>query len=234
MNQKELIARVLSGQATPEEEQQLATLLRQEEDTKAWLTEDLTSDFDRLVAQRQPQPARRQWPRWAAAAVLVGVVVLGAQLLLQGVFQKSESSPSETKQPIAGTAALEDEGTATLELQTTPLPPPLKRRGTAAPSSPKAAASSTPGIASSTSRNAPSTPGMASSLPEPPLQTTDSLEYYIARLERSLDEVSDSIYQQRAEQIIRADARLQRLVKRIYLGEIERQQQKEEALYLKY
>lgn len=70
--------------------------------------------------------------------------------------------------------------------------------------------------------------------PDTPAATSDSLDFYLARLEKSLDEVSDSLYQERAEQIIRADARLQRLVRRIYMDDIERQRQAQEAMYLHY
>lgn len=48
----------------------------------------------------------------------------------------------------------------------------------------------------------------------------DSLQIYIERLEQELAQVSDSSYTAKAEQIIRADARLQRLVRRIMMGEI--------------
>ena len=60
--------------------------------------------------------------------------------------------------------------------------------------------------------------------------TTDSLQYYIARLEQELAQVTDSDYTAKAEQIIRADARLQRLVRRIMAGEIERNGQPVEAM----
>lgn len=62
----------------------------------------------------------------------------------------------------------------------------------------------------------------------------DSLEYYIARLEKNLDEVGDSVYMECAEQVIRADVRLQRLVRKIYMNEIDKQEIKNEALYLKF
>ncbi|MBQ5377273.1 MAG: hypothetical protein IIU48_02010 [Prevotella sp.] len=62
----------------------------------------------------------------------------------------------------------------------------------------------------------------------------DSLEYYIARLEKNLDEVGDSVYMECAEQVIRADIHLQRLVRKIYMNEIDQQEIKNEALYLKF
>ncbi len=62
----------------------------------------------------------------------------------------------------------------------------------------------------------------------------DSLEYYIARLEKNLDEVGDSVYMECAEQVIRTDVHLQRLVRKIYMNEIDQQEIKNEALYLKF
>ena len=59
----------------------------------------------------------------------------------------------------------------------------------------------------------------------------DSLEYYIARLEKELDEVTDSInYTAKAEQIIRADARLQKLIQRIMIGELTKDDQHTESM----
>lgn len=62
-------------------------------------------------------------------------------------------------------------------------------------------------------------------------KTQDSLEYYIARLEKELDEVTDSInYTAKAEQIIRADARLQKLIQRIMIGELTKDEQHTESM----
>lgn len=60
--------------------------------------------------------------------------------------------------------------------------------------------------------------------------TADSLQIYIERLEQELLQVTDSSYVAKAEQIIRADARLQRLVQRIMIGEIEKSNQPIEAM----
>jgi hypothetical protein len=60
--------------------------------------------------------------------------------------------------------------------------------------------------------------------------TIDSLQYYIARLEHELENVSDSTYTAKAEQVIRADARLQKLVQRIMIGELTKDDVQEEAM----
>ncbi|MBQ9186405.1 MAG: hypothetical protein IJ144_01110 [Prevotella sp.] len=64
----------------------------------------------------------------------------------------------------------------------------------------------------------------------PAATAADSLQYYIARLEHELEQVTDSNYTAKAEQIIRADARLQRLVQRIMIGEIQRSDMPVEAM----
>jgi hypothetical protein len=62
------------------------------------------------------------------------------------------------------------------------------------------------------------------------VSTIDSLQYYIVRLEHELENVSDSTYTAKAEQVIRADARLQKLVQRIMIGELTRSDEPSAAL----
>lgn len=62
----------------------------------------------------------------------------------------------------------------------------------------------------------------AKTLSEPSIPTrTDSLEYYIARLETEMDAIGDSVSRAHMERLIAADARLQQLVDRIIHGEVE-------------
>lgn len=60
--------------------------------------------------------------------------------------------------------------------------------------------------------------------------TTDSLQYYIARLEKELENVNESTYTTKAEEVLRADARLQKLVQRIMVGELSKDNMPSEAL----
>ena len=60
--------------------------------------------------------------------------------------------------------------------------------------------------------------------------TTDSLQYYIARLEKELENVNESTYTAKAEEVLRADARLQKLVQRIMVGELSKDNMPSEAL----
>ena len=60
--------------------------------------------------------------------------------------------------------------------------------------------------------------------------TVDSLQYYIARLEKELENVNESTYTTKAEEVLRADARLQKLVQRIMVGELSKDNMPSEAL----
>lgn len=59
---------------------------------------------------------------------------------------------------------------------------------------------------------------------------TDSLNYYIARLEKELANVNESTYTTKADEVLRADARLQKLVQRIMIGELTKDNVPAEAL----
>lgn len=59
---------------------------------------------------------------------------------------------------------------------------------------------------------------------------TDSLNYYIARLEKELENVNESTYTTKADEVLRADARLQKLVQRIMIGELTKDNVPAEAL----
>ncbi len=66
---------------------------------------------------------------------------------------------------------------------------------------------------------------------KPAASTADSLQIYIERLEQELAQVTDSsTYIVKAEQVIRADERLQKLVQRIMIGEAEKNSQPIEAM----
>ncbi len=62
------------------------------------------------------------------------------------------------------------------------------------------------------------------------ISATDSLNYYIARLEKELENVNESTYHTKAEEVLRADARLQKLVQRIMIGELTKDNVPVEAL----
>lgn len=200
---EDLIAKLLNEQTTPEEEHQIAQLLRPSDNEMAqWLAEDETAAYDQIVSSRH---AKRHALRWAAAAVVTILLTAGAFVLwTKDTGTDTSRTHSTTSVPTPVTAQADSavhREDAPIEAKTRTLaatPHPIKRAVHQ-----QAASSST---------------------------TADSLQIYIERLERELAQVTDSSYTTKAEQIIRADARLQRLVQRIMMGEITRNSQPMEAI----
>lgn len=198
MNQ--LIDKFLNGQATLDEEQQIAELLRQQEDMDQWLTEDETADYDRIVRRRR---AKRYYLRWAMAAALALLIAAGTMVLWP--------KRSVSDDVVAGRT----------DVVTNPATPAEQ---------PAVAAATTPETAASTTAPAKATVRRRSHAVRRP-SSADSLQYYIARLEKELEQVTDSsTYTAKAEQVIRADARLQRLVQRIMIGELTQSSQTTQSM----
>lgn len=195
---KQQIERLLNGQATPEEEQQIARLLREGENVEQWLTENETVEYDRIVNQRR---AKGRYLRWAVAAVIVAVVMAGAVVL----WPKEQVSDTVVEQKME---SHQSDRLHDCDLQSSQKPVPLM---TAKPkvSHPKA---------------------KKRFKQKTTVSTADSLQYYIARLEKELENVNESTYAAKAEEVLRADAHLQRLVQRIMIGELAKDDVPAEAM----
>lgn len=190
-----IIDKLLSEQATPEEEYQIAQMLKpKEEEMERWLTEDETATYDWLVSPRRS--SRRLW--WAAAMIAVILTIGGIGFLYEN--NRPADSPADHLLALDSVADTIAQPAATPSVVQTS----TVRRSRQRVAVPKAAS--------------------------PSVSTADSLQYYIARLERELEQVSDSDYSSKAEEIIRADARMQRLVQRIMMGTIEKEGQPAEAM----
>ena len=200
---EDLIAKLLNEQTTPEEEHQIAQLLRPSDNEMAqWLAEDETAAYDQIVSSRH---AKRHALRWAAAAVVTILLTAGAFVLW-------------TK----------DTGTDTSRTHsTTSVPTPVTAQADSAVHRENAPIDAKPRTLAATPRPIKRTVHQQAASSS---TTADSLQIYIERLERELAQVTDSSYTTKAEQIIRADARLQRLVQRIMMGEITRNSQPMEAI----
>lgn len=61
------------------------------------------------------------------------------------------------------------------------------------------------------------------------MTATDSMTMLIERMERDLDNLSDSVYLAHVEQIIRTDERFQKLIGKILINNMNRQNTPEEA-----
>ena len=198
---KVLIDKLLNEQSTPEEEHLVAKMLQQEEAMDRWLTEDETEKYDRIVSQRR---ARRRVLRWAVAAVAVVLVAAGAAMLWPGEQASNavaEQKAEEVTEPMIHDAEpVVADGEASVAV--------------IAPSSP---AVSPKKVSKRVNQETKAT-------------TTDSLQYYIARLEKELENVNESTYAAKAEEVLRADARLQKLVQRIMMGELTKDDVPAEAM----
>lgn len=198
-----LIEKLLNEQTTPEEEHLIAQMLRQSHSDEAcWLTDDETAVYDRIVSQRH---ARRTRLRWAAAAAIVLVLAVGTLVLW----------PRHTKEQQVATTTVATGTSAEPNLSTSasvaePMPTAAPVAATPEPATPKTAPRQ---VAKRAKTHQASTHQPS---------VTDSLQYYIARLEKELETVNENTYAVKAEEVIRADARLQRLVQRIMIGELTR------------
>ena len=200
---KELIDKLLCDQATAEEEQLIAQMLRKEEDIDHWLAEDETAEYDRIVNKRQ---AQRRYLRWGMAAAVAAILAAGTVTLwpehaTQPPMSKAGTVVSDRRQPAEPTADSAIVANNTEETANTLV-----------------------AVQQPTHKKA-----KARTLRHQQSSAVDSLQYYIARLEHELEDVSDSSYSTKAEQVIKADARLQRLVQRIMMGELTKGEQLEEA-----
>jgi hypothetical protein len=198
---KDLIERLLNEQTTPDEEHLVAQMLQQGEDMEQWLTEDETAEYDRIVSQRR---AKRRQLRWAIAAVIVALIVVGTIVL----WPKEQVGDTivATK-----TEKLNQSEVSYAELDNSDARPSV------AVIAPAKLAVSPKGIAKRVKQ-------------QPKANTTDSLQYYIARLEKELENVNESTYAVKAEEVLRADARLQKLVQRIMMGELTKDDVPAEAM----
>ena len=165
-----------------------------------WLTEDETAEYDRFVNQRR---AKHRALRWAVAAVIVALIAVGA-IVLWPKEQTSNIIAEQKKKEVSKPVIREAE--------------PVVRN-------------LEPSVATASPKPAVSPKGGAKRVKrQQKANTTDSLQYYIARLEKELENVNESTYTAKAEEVLRADARLQKLVQRIMMGELSKDDVPAEAL----
>ena len=197
---KDLIERLLNEQTTPEEEHLVAQMLQQEEDMDSWLAEDETAEYDRIVNERR---AKHHFLRWAIAAIIVLLVAAGG-FVLWPREQTSDTIAEQKKKEVTEPVIRDAE--------------PVVRN-------------MEPSVATASPKPAVSPKGIAKRVKQQQkANTTDSLQYYIARLEKELENVNESTYTAKAEEVLRADARLQKLVQRIMMGELTKDDVPAEAM----
>ena len=186
---------------------------RNEAAERMTLPEDFT---DRLMERLEPTPnpspreGRTKTLRWmATAACLLIIIGVGMALL-------PKEEPAKT-QPIV------------VKKTEKPLPQPLPREGSSEslPYGEKFGGESH-------GENPKKTVAKAKAVSQRPTQTTathntptavattDSLDYYIDKIERELAQVDESLYIERMNKVIRADERLQRMVNSYILHTLDK------------
>lgn len=233
--QQRLTERFLAGETTVGEEHRLYELLKNaaatdEErallgilpppadgnDIEAWLSEDETATYDAIVRHRR---RRLLTARWAAAAVFIALV------FVTGMFLGRNSTYTDTKEnaPLTALNATPPApATTPLTPPATPLmPPPTTPRQTSAQATtPPATANN----ATETRKDPAATTATAAGM-----TAADSMTILVERMERDLDNLSDSVYLAHVEQIIKADERFQKLMNKILINNITRQDRPAEA-----
>lgn len=231
-----LINRFLAGETTREEELRLYGLLQGEDateeqkmlrdiirpaagepDTDTWLMEDMTEEYDRMVAGRR---RRTLFVRFAAAAAVIAFVfIMGVKL----GNKSGEDMPVVAKVEIshkakAGIAPVAQTGNKEPQAVQEATPEPAGN-GAMAPAAVRNDAPEPDLLASAAAEKTP-VDGMTLS---------DSLTDIIERIERGLENVSDSVYMARVEELIESDSRLQKLMRRVLVEKITRDNQNYEA-----
>ncbi len=222
-----LTKRFLAGDTTREEELRLHALLQREDiteeqkivrdmicppadepDVDAWLMEDMTEEYDRIVAGRR---RRTFFVRFAAAAAVVAFVFLAVQKI---------GNREDDKALVIAKAEATHVATPAEKL--------LRPVATAVENSPQTGAGEPEretGKADKAVRaDALGGELLASAAPVETVSAgmtqTDSLSEIIERIERGLENVSDSVYIARVEELIESDARLQKLMNNVMIKKV--------------
>lgn len=231
-----LINRFLAGETTREEELRLYGLLQGEDateeqkmlrdiirpvagepDTDAWLMEDMTEEYDRLVAGRR---RRTLFVRFAAAAAVIAFVfIMGVKLGNKSgedmpVVAKVEIN-HKAKAGIASVAQIANKESQAVQEAT---PEPAEKRAMA-PAAVRPDVSEPDLLASAAAEKATVAD----------MTLSDSLTDIIERIERGLENVSDSVYMARVEELIESDSRLQKLMRKVLVEKITRDNKNYEA-----
>ena len=212
-------------------------------DTEAWLTEDESQTYYEIVAGR-----KRRWRTmtgWAAAAVvIVGVFLTGLHIGRNDTIVDNTNNNIMTAHvaatgPLPAVAApTPADGPATHHGQTErptagqqqpagQLPTTEHHR----PTGPTAATGQEPRLlAQATEPTSTAATHESAAVRETAGMTAaDSMAMMIERMERDLDNLSDSVYLAHVEQIIRTDERFQKLIGKILINNMNRQNTPEEA-----
>lgn len=232
---------LLDRPGTTAEELALMSIIRPPSDsydTEAWLTEDESQTYYEIVAGR-----KRRWRTmtgWAAAAVVAGIVFLTGLHIGRNdtIVDNTDNNimkarVTATAQSPAVAAPTPAEGTVpsqgTTERPTDGLQPTTEQLPTTGPTATAGQAAQLLAQATETSSIADAQKTAAAAHETAGMTAADSMTMLIERMERDLDNLSDSVYLAHVEQIIRTDERFQKLIGKILINNMNRQNTPEEA-----
>ena len=181
---------------------------RNEAAERMTLPEDFT---DRLMKQiGKPTPALPKggrtkslfyWGKW------VGAVAAASVVLLLTFHYINNKEVTKAEQPIVVKKA-EQQGSKPKAIEKEPIQMAKEEKAV---------------VAKTTMINKRSKASVSESKTSTTVETTDSLDYYIDKIERELAQVDESLYIERMNKVIRADERLQRMVNSYILHTLDKE-----------
>ena len=181
---------------------------RNEAAERMTLPEDFT---DRLMEQiGKPTPALPKggrtkslfnWGKW------VGVVAAASVVLLLTFHYINNKEVTKVEQPIV-VKKTEQQGSKPKAIEKEPIQMAKEEKAV---------------VAKTTMINKRSKASVSESKTTTTAATTDSLDYYIDKIERELAQVDESLYIERMNKVIRADERLQRMVNSYILHTLDKE-----------
>ena len=181
---------------------------RNEAAERMTLSEDFT---DRLMKQiGKPPPALPKggrtkslfyWGKW------VGVVAAASVVLLLTFHYINNKEVTKVEQPVV-VKKTEQKGSEPKTIEKEPVQMAKEEKAV---------------VAKTTMVNKRSKASVSESKTSTTVATTDSLDYYIDKIERELAQVDESLYIERMNKVIRADERLQRMVNSYILHTLDKE-----------
>ena len=172
------------------------------------LSEDFT---DRLMQQiGKPTPALPKggrtkslfyWGKW------VGVVAAASVVLLLTFHYINNKEVTKVEQPVV-VKKTEQQGSKPKAIEKEPIQMAKEEKAV---------------VAKTTMVNKRAKASVSESKTSTTVATTDSLDYYIDKIERELAQVDESLYIERMNKVIRADERLQRMVNSYILHTLDKE-----------
>ena len=177
---------------------------RNEDAERMMLSEDFTDRLMERLEKPLPQPLPREGRtrllRWiASAACLLIIIGVGMTLL-------PKEEPAKTQQIVV--KKTEQQGSEPKAIEKEPIQMAKEEKTV---------------VAKTTMVNKQPKASISESKTSTTVATTDSLDYYIDKIERELAQVDESLYIERMNKVIQADERLQRIVNSYILHTLDKE-----------